>query len=101
MPLLDHFHPPLSAERRGESFHSSWATKLVDSLTEHWLPPGYIAEEHVHIGSSVEIDVATFAREASQSEAERGTVATLGTKVWTPPVADAVIPSAFPDTFEV
>jgi hypothetical protein len=21
MPLLDHFHPPLSAERRWESFH--------------------------------------------------------------------------------
>ncbi len=61
MPLLDHFHPPLSAERRWESFHSSWATKLADALTERWLPPSYIAEEHAHLGPSVEIDVAPFA----------------------------------------
>jgi hypothetical protein len=82
MPLLDHFHPPLSTERRWESFHSSWATKIADSLTEHWLPPNYIAEEHVHFGPSVEIDVATFAQEAAVSEKEEdGTVATLGAKV--------------------
>src|SRR5271170_619950 len=59
VPLLDHFHPPLSAERRWESFHSSWATRLADALTERWLPPNYIAEEHAHFGPSVEIDVAT------------------------------------------
>ncbi len=102
MPLLDHFHPPLSVERRWESFHSSWATRLADALTEHWLPPNYIAEEHVHFGPSVEIDVATFAREASGiGEDEGGTVVALDTKVWSPPVAEAVIPSVFPDTFEV
>ena len=102
MPLLDHFHPPLSAERRWESFHSSWATRLVDALTERWLPPNYIAEEHAHLGPSVEIDVATFEREASVTgEAEGGTVATVGPKVWAPPAADGVLPAVFPDTFEV
>ena len=102
MPLLDHFHPPLSAERRWESFHSSWATKIADALTEHWLPPNYIAEEHVHLGPSVEIDVATFAREepAGREEASAA-VATVGQKVWTPPAADGVVPAVFPDTFEV
>jgi Protein of unknown function (DUF4058) len=65
MPLLDHFHPPLSAERRWESLHSNWATKIADALTERWLPPNYIAEEHAHLGPSVQIDVATSAREAS------------------------------------
>src|SRR5947207_3436258 len=95
MPLLDHCHPPLSAERRWESFHSSWATKLADSLTERWLPPNYIAEEHAHLGPSVEIDVATFAQEASASgEAAGGTVATVGPKVWAPPAADGVLPAA-------
>src|SRR3954467_9006932 len=79
MPLLDHFHPPLSDERRWESFHSSWATKLVDALTERWLPPNYIAEEHAHFGP----------------------VATVGSKVWAPPAADGVLPAVFPDTFEV
>src|SRR4051794_1765724 len=72
MPLLDHFHPPLSAERRWESFHSNWATKLADTLTERWLPPNYIAEEHVHLGPSVEIDVATFAVEAREGGDDGG-----------------------------
>src|SRR5947208_17043357 len=98
MPLLDHFHPPLIAERRWESFHSNWATKLADALTERWLPPNYIAEEHVHLDPSVEIDVATFERGASTSgEAGGGTVATVGSKVWAPPAADGVLPAVFPE----
>jgi hypothetical protein len=102
MALLDHFHPPLSVERRWESFHSSWATKLVDSLTEHSLPPNYIADEHVHFGPSVEIDVATFSQEVLGNAAEKnGTVATLNPKVWNPPAAEAIVPTTFPDTFEV
>jgi hypothetical protein len=102
MPLLDHFHPPLSSERRWESFHSSWATKLADALTERWLPPNYIAEEHAHLGPSVEIDVATLEREApATGENAGGAVATVGPKVWTPPAADGALPAVFPDTFEV
>ncbi len=102
MPLLDHFHPPLTTNRRWESFLSSWATKLTDALTERWLPPNYIAEEHVHFGPSIEIDVATFAKDAAENGGEKeGTVATLGRKVWTPPAADAAIPAVFPETFEV
>jgi hypothetical protein len=102
MPLLDHFHPPLSTQRRWESFHSSWATRLADALTERWLPPNYIAEEQAHIGPSFEIDVATFEREAPASCAEGApAVATVGPKVWTPPAAEGVLPSVFPDTFEV
>jgi Protein of unknown function (DUF4058) len=102
MPLLDHFHPPLIAERRWESFHSSWATKIADALTEQWLPPNYIAEEHVHIGPSIEIDVGTFERNAPPgAEAGAGAVAMVAPKVWTPPAPDAVVPSVIPDTFEV
>lgn len=89
MPLLDHFHPPLSAERRWESFHSSWATKLADALTERWLPPNYIAEENAHFGPSVEIDVATLEREGPAPGGE-GQVA-----------ADGAAAAVFPDTFEV
>ncbi|HEY7314340.1 MAG TPA: DUF4058 family protein [Gemmataceae bacterium] len=102
MPLLDHFHPPLSTERHWESFHSSWATRLADALTERWLPPNYIAEEHAHLGPSVEIDVGSFERETASASAEGvGAVATVGRKVWTPPVADGTFAAAFPDTFEV
>src|SRR5438270_6746057 len=84
MPLLDHFHPPLSAQRRWESFHSSWATRLADTLTEGWLPPNYIAEEHAHFGPSVEIDVPT-----------------ISPRIWSALAADAVLPAVFPETFEV
>jgi hypothetical protein len=101
MPLLDHFHPPLSAERRRESFHSSWATKLADALTERWLPPNYVAEEYVHLGPSLEIDVGTFEREGPASAEERGVAAATNTKVSAPPAADGVLPAVFPDTFEV
>ena len=102
MPLLDHFHPPVSAERRWESFHSSWATKLVDGLTERWLPPNYIAEENVHFGPSVEIDVAAFEQEAS-ANAAKGSVAIAAAvpKAWAPPAADGVLPAVFPETFEI
>src|SRR4051812_48536092 len=100
MPLLDHFHPPRSTERRWESFYSSWATRIVDALTEHWLPPNYIAEEHVRLGPSVEIDVGMFERN-TPANVNEGVVATVGPKVWAPPAANGVLPLVFPDTFEV
>jgi hypothetical protein len=71
----------------------------IGDLVSH---PNYIAEEHVHFGPSVEIDVATFAQEAAASrEKASGSVATLGSKVWSPPAADAMLPAVFPETFEV
>jgi hypothetical protein len=57
MPLLDHFHPPLSERRHWHSFHNSWATYLSSQLNA-LLPPGYFAEANVQFG--IEIDVATF-----------------------------------------
>src|SRR5271168_5384982 len=58
MPLLDHFHPPLSERRHWHSFHNSWATYLSSQLNA-CLPAGYFAEANVQFG--IEIDVATFA----------------------------------------
>jgi hypothetical protein len=65
MPLLDHFHPPLSEERHWEGFYSKWANVLVDELNETLLPSGYFAEPHVHMGARVEIDAATFEGESA------------------------------------
>jgi Protein of unknown function (DUF4058) len=102
MPLLDHFHAPLSTERRWESFHSSWATRIADALTDRWLPSNYIAEEQAHIGPSIEIDIATFEQEKPAVGKKKGAaVVTVSPKVWSPPAADGVLPSVFPDTFEV
>jgi hypothetical protein len=57
MPLLDHFHPPLSEKRHWHAFHNSWATYISSQLNAI-LPEGYFAEANVQYG--VEIDVHAF-----------------------------------------
>ncbi len=76
MPLLDHFHPPLSERRPWESFHTTWAATLVDALNHGILPPDYIALEQVHAGAAVE-------------------------KVWTTATAPLLLPAAFPPSCTV
>src|SRR5262245_58028475 len=95
VPLLDHFHPPLFPRRHWESFHVTWAGAIADTLNEDLLPDGYFAEEHAHAGARIEIDVATFADQNSQVN---GSVAT---RTYAPPAPPLVIPTAFPDEFEV
>src|SRR5262245_15263314 len=102
MPLLDHFHPPLSQRRHWESFHSAWATALADALNEEWLPEGYFAEEMITVGVRVEIDVATFEEPSSTTDSgKNGGVATLKKRTWTQPTPDATMPGVFPDSFSV
>jgi hypothetical protein len=100
MPLLDHFHPPLSNDISWESFHSNWATKLADSLSS-LLPVEYRAEEHVHFGPSVEIDVATFERSSARPTRRKPTAPLPMASVYTPPPATDSLPAVFLDTFEV
>lgn len=100
MPLLDHFRPPLSDTRHWESFHARWAAAIADELNEKLLPAGYYAEEQVHVGGRVEIDVATFERDLSSGKQGGGT-ATLPVAAWAPPAPDSVMPAVFPDMIEV
>jgi hypothetical protein len=100
MPLLDHFHPPLSPRRHWESFHVNWAGAIADSLNETLLPEGYFAEEHARLGPWVEIDAATFT-DSESSGPGTGGAATLLSRVWAPPAPVMVVPAAFPDAFEV
>src|SRR5262249_62315982 len=102
MPLLDHFHPPLDDEYPWDSVHSGWATRLADLLNERWLPPQFIAAEHTHAETYLEIDVATLARRASTAGSLRsngGGTATLAPAVWTPPAAEDTLPALLPDPF--
>lgn len=103
MPLLDHFHPPLSNTRHCESFHARWAAAMADALNEDLLPPGYFAEEQVHVGSRVEIDVATFERGAlsATGTAAGGATATLSKRAWSPAAPPLEMPAVFPDSIEV
>jgi hypothetical protein len=100
MPLLDHFHAPLSPRRHWESFHVNWAGAIADDLNETLLPEGYFAEEHAQLGPRVEIDVATFTDSESSGPRSGGTV-TRTPRAWAPPAPGMVVPAAFGDAFEV
>lgn len=96
VPLLDHFHPPLSDRRPWESFHTTWASALADSLNSGILPAGYLALEQVHAGPAIEIDVSTFAEKEGPAASDTGT-ATLPRTVWTPAASPLVLPAVFPE----
>lgn len=101
MPLLDHFHPPLHLRYPWDSFHSTWATRLADALNDNWLPPDFIAAEHTHAGSSLEIDVATFEEAHGAVVRHNGNATATAPRVWIPPAATGTMPAVFPDTFAV
>jgi len=98
MPLLDHFHPPLSNERHWESFHAAWLGSIADDLNRR-LPPGYFAEEQVHAGPGVEIDVASFG--PAESAGANGGVNGASTAVWSAPGPVLTVPAVFADDFEI
>ena len=77
MPLLDHFHAPLSITHPWKGFHSSWANAITNQLNEV-LPEGYYAIPEVPLGDQVEIDVATLERANGESGAGPATA------VWAP-----------------
>src|SRR5579875_4006462 len=101
MPLLDHFHPPLSERRLWESFYTTWASALADALNQDILPPGYIALEQVHLGAALEIDVATFPDSTASPSPGQGGTATVPRTVWTPATAPLVFPAVFPPSVTV
>jgi len=99
MPLMDHFHPPLSGRRHWEAFHARWASAIADALNAGSLPAELFAEPTVHIGGQVQVDVATLEDGAPSSG--NGGVATLPRPMTTIPTPTWTIPAAFTDTFEV
>lgn len=89
MPLRDHFRPPVSKKSSWEGFHGMWPASIVQQLRTQ-LPPGFVAEPRVHLGTLMEIDVGALESEdaprlESSSDAGNGGVATAA---WTgaPPV---------------
>ncbi len=100
MPLLDHFHPPVSERRTWEGFHGLWAAALVEKLNRDVLAEEYFADMQVHIGSQVEVDIATL--DDSQAKSERSATATaIAAPAWAPPATDLVLPAVFPDEIEI
>src|SRR5437588_11499811 len=99
MSLLDHFHPPLSDLRHWEAFHAAWATEIMRTLNRRVLPPGFFAEAQVHVGSRVEVDVATWNEETAAGGGNGN--AGVAVETWAPPATALVMPTVFPDEIEV
>lgn len=100
MPLLDHFHPPVSERRSWEGFHGLWAAALVEKLNRDVLAEEFFADMHVHIGSQVEVDIATLT-ESEERGAASATATATKTRAWAPPKTELVLPMVFPDDIEV
>src|ERR1700747_3697470 len=98
MPLLDHFHPPVSERRTWEGFHGLWAAALVEKLNRDVLGEEYFADMQVHAGSQVEVDMATLAE--SRRTGEATATATVAAPAWAPPATNLILPTVFPDDIE-
>jgi hypothetical protein len=99
VPLLDHFHPPVSERRSWEGFYSLWAAALVEKLNRDILADEYFADMQVHIGSQVEVDIATV--EESRETTERSAATVTLAPAWAPPATNLILPTVFPDDIEV
>jgi Protein of unknown function (DUF4058) len=103
MPLHDHFRPPISDFLPWESLHANWAMRIADRLNRRWLPEFFQALEHIHVGTNLEIDVATFERpmRSPLGAANGPATATAEPQLWSPPEPAATVPAVFLESFEV
>src|SRR5262245_29518257 len=62
MPLRDHFHPPGEYLASWEEVHGAWPATIAYRLNAV-LPPQYRSGVKIHLGTLVEVDVATFDRD--------------------------------------
>lgn len=101
MPLRDHFRPPLLKAASWEGFHGGWPMVIVQKLGQI-LPPRFVAEPRVHLGSQVEIDIAAFdtddagGRDRLISDSSGG----LATAIWAPSTPSLAIETELPDCDE-
>jgi hypothetical protein len=105
MPLLDHFHPPLSETRKWEGFHSHWTSSLAAQLNAGLLPPHHFAEPQVTHGR-IEVDVATDrlggnGTPPAPASPATGGAATLAASVWSPPAPSLEMDAVFAAEFTV
>jgi Protein of unknown function (DUF4058) len=107
MPLRDHFHGDLNDRRHWESFHGGWPMEIIRRLNTR-LPTRYHAELQVHLGTVLEVDVATFEEESLSEnggsfEGSNGANGGVATAVWAPPRPAQTIAVDLPaqDVFEV
>jgi hypothetical protein len=99
MPLRDHFRPPVSKKASWEGFHGMWPASIVQHLRKQ-LPPGYVAEPRVHLGTLMEIDVGALeSAEVAHPGAANGN-GNAGTSAWTAMAPVVAVETDPPDEYE-
>lgn len=100
MPLRDHFRPPVSKRVSWEGFHDGWPMAIVQHLDE-LLPPRYVAEPRVHLGSEVVVDFAAFEEDAPPSRREdRGADGGVAAAAWPATEPIVTVETELPDEYE-
>ena len=99
MPLRDHFRPPLSDQRSWEGFHGGWPMMIVAALGRY-LPGRYVAEPQVHLGPSIEINVATYEGDDPDPLAAVVGDGGIATALWAPPEPTLAVATDLPDLDE-
>jgi hypothetical protein len=59
VPLRDHFRPPLIDRKSWDGLHGQWPAMIVQVLSD-CLPRRYAAAPHVHLGSSILLDLDEY-----------------------------------------
>ncbi len=99
MPLRDHFRPPVSKKASWEGFHGMWPASIVQQLRKQ-LPPGYVAEQRVHLGTLMEIDVGALgSHEAARTKAANGN-GDVARAAWTATAPAVAVETDPPDEYE-
>jgi hypothetical protein len=96
MPLLDHFHPPLSRTHPWRGFHGAWAAAIARLLNAGVLPPGYYAIPFLDREGPVEVDVAALEGPGGGD----GGVA-VAARPWAPPAPGLTVPVEWPEADDV
>ncbi|MFO0960691.1 MAG: DUF4058 family protein [Isosphaeraceae bacterium] len=98
MPLRDHFRPSLGRRSSWEAVHGGWPMLIVLKLLPS-LPPGFVAEPRFHLGSAIEIDVATLDADEQPNDLpdpSDGGIATA-TAAYVPPLPTLSVETDLPD----
>ncbi|MSU78885.1 MAG: hypothetical protein EXS16_12420 [Gemmataceae bacterium] len=97
MPLLDHFHPPLSRTHPWRAFHGAWAAAMARLLNAGVLPPGYYAVPFLDRDGPVEVDVAAL----QGFEPVESVTEPFAAKPWAPPTPGLAVAVEWPSLDDV
>jgi hypothetical protein len=104
LPLRDHFRSPLADRRSWDGLHGQRPAMIIIGLNRI-LPQRYVAEPQIHLGSSIEIDVATYEEDKADSPAadERDNGGGVKTAIWAPSRPTLAVATDLPnmDEYEV